>query len=165
MLIPAPAPPAEDPDYVWDVFYHRARLNEYDKIGNIGTLWVFLLSFSLITWLTVSTSSGRAYLRLSPTRFLQSQSPSQKTRPTKTLMVKLKTSSLVMLVTDLRTAEEYYKNDYPDEESPDSSEGSGKYMPMFISFGISSFWHVDAFQELSDYDEMLRDDDSDTAWR
>jgi hypothetical protein len=36
---PAPVLPRDDPDYVWDVFYHRAGLiNEYDAAANIGTL-------------------------------------------------------------------------------------------------------------------------------
>lgn len=39
--MPAPIPPSDDPDYVWDVFYHRAGLlNEYDAAANIGTLYV-----------------------------------------------------------------------------------------------------------------------------
>ena len=38
---PAPVLPRDDPDYVWDVFYHRAGLtNDYDAAANIGTLYV-----------------------------------------------------------------------------------------------------------------------------
>jgi len=41
IITPAPIPPSDDPDYVWDVFYHRAGLlNEYDAAANIGTLYV-----------------------------------------------------------------------------------------------------------------------------
>src|SRR5579863_8896813 len=37
---PAPVLPRDDPDYVWDVFYHRAGLtNDYDTTANIGTLY------------------------------------------------------------------------------------------------------------------------------
>jgi hypothetical protein len=33
--------PSDDPDYVWDVFYHRAGLlNDYDAVTNIATLYV-----------------------------------------------------------------------------------------------------------------------------
>ncbi|KAI0248311.1 hypothetical protein BJV78DRAFT_1237447 [Lactifluus subvellereus] len=36
---PAPFPSRDDPDYVWDVFYHRAGLlNDYDAVANIATL-------------------------------------------------------------------------------------------------------------------------------
>ncbi|KAH9172632.1 hypothetical protein EDB89DRAFT_1964059 [Lactarius sanguifluus] len=36
---PAPIPPRDDPDFVWDVFYHRAGLtNEYDAAAKVATL-------------------------------------------------------------------------------------------------------------------------------
>ena len=38
---PAPLPPTDDPDYVWDVFYHRAGLmDDLEELPalNIGTL-------------------------------------------------------------------------------------------------------------------------------
>lgn len=39
---PAPLPPTDDPDYVWDVFYHRAGLMDDDleelPAVNVGTL-------------------------------------------------------------------------------------------------------------------------------
>jgi hypothetical protein len=37
--IPAPIPPIDDPDYVWDVFYHRAGLPDYEA-ANVATLYV-----------------------------------------------------------------------------------------------------------------------------
>lgn len=38
---PAPILPKDDPDYVWDVFYHRAGLfNDYDFAANVATLYV-----------------------------------------------------------------------------------------------------------------------------
>jgi hypothetical protein len=41
--MPAPFLPSDDPDYVWDVFYHRAGLfNDYDAVANIATLYVNL---------------------------------------------------------------------------------------------------------------------------
>jgi len=41
IITPAPIPQSDDPDYVWDVFYHRAgQFNEYDAAANIGTLYV-----------------------------------------------------------------------------------------------------------------------------
>ena len=40
ITIPAPIVPNDDPDYVWDVFYHRAGLpNDYDG-ANVATLYV-----------------------------------------------------------------------------------------------------------------------------
>jgi hypothetical protein len=39
--MPLPILPRDDPDYVWDVFYHRAGLlNDYDAVGNVATLYV-----------------------------------------------------------------------------------------------------------------------------
>jgi hypothetical protein len=40
IAIPAPVPPIEDPDYVWDVFYHRAGLLDAYDAANVATLYV-----------------------------------------------------------------------------------------------------------------------------
>ena len=37
--MPPPSAPSDDPDYVYDVFYHRAgALLENENVTNIGTL-------------------------------------------------------------------------------------------------------------------------------
>ncbi|KAF8258930.1 hypothetical protein EI94DRAFT_1834689 [Lactarius quietus] len=87
---PIPIPPSDDPDYVWDVFYHRAGLtNEYDAAANVATL----------TGLPNSLADPYA-----------SASESEEEDE----------------ADEDSNAEEYYKNDYPDEESSeyDTSEGS-----------------------------------------
>ena len=38
--MPAPIPPSDDPDYVWDVFYHRAGLPDDYEAANVATLYV-----------------------------------------------------------------------------------------------------------------------------
>lgn len=58
---PAPIPPRDDPDFVWDVFYHRAGLtNEYDAAANVATLYVDpISSFRLLA--VNSGLAGRVY--------------------------------------------------------------------------------------------------------
>jgi hypothetical protein len=88
---PVPIPSSDDPDFVWDVFYHRAGLtNEYDAAANVATL----------TGLPNSIADPYA-----------SASESEEEDE----------------ADEDSNAEEYYKNDYPDEESSeyDTSEGSG----------------------------------------
>ncbi|KAI0056405.1 hypothetical protein BV25DRAFT_1872792 [Artomyces pyxidatus] len=47
VLAPSAEPASPDPDYVWDVFYHRAGLlNEYDGITNVATLTGLPASFA-----------------------------------------------------------------------------------------------------------------------
>jgi hypothetical protein len=62
-VIAAPVPilPSDDPDFVWDVFYHRAGLtNEYDAAANIATLYVeSISSFRLLA--VNSELAGRVY--------------------------------------------------------------------------------------------------------
>lgn len=87
---PVPIPSSDDPDFVWDVFYHRAGLtNEYDAAANVATL----------TGLPNSIADPYA-----------SASESEEEDE----------------ADEDSNAEEYYKNDYPDEESSeyDTSEGS-----------------------------------------
>ncbi|KAI9447352.1 hypothetical protein BJY52DRAFT_1228295 [Lactarius psammicola] len=86
---PAPIPPRGDPDFVWDVFYHRAGLtNEYDAAANVATL----------TGLPDSLADPYA-----------SASESEEEDE----------------ADEDSNAEEYYKNDYPDEESSTyDTEGS-----------------------------------------
>ncbi|KAF8470987.1 hypothetical protein DFH94DRAFT_770526 [Russula ochroleuca] len=86
--IPAPIPPIDDPDYVWDVFYHRAGLPDYEA-ANVATL----------TGLPGPLADG-----YSPTSESEEEDEADEDS----------------------NAEEYYKNDYPDEESSDydASEGS-----------------------------------------
>jgi len=41
IVTPVPILSSDDPDYVWDVFYHRSGLlNDRDAAANIGTLYV-----------------------------------------------------------------------------------------------------------------------------
>ncbi|KAA1473809.1 hypothetical protein DENSPDRAFT_297712 [Dentipellis sp. KUC8613] len=83
-----PATNAEDPDYVWDVFFHRPGALNYASVSNIGTLTGLPASFS------------------DP---FSSDSESEPEDD----------------ADEDSNAEEYYKNDYPDEESHEDSEGSG----------------------------------------
>ncbi|KAI0262443.1 hypothetical protein BC834DRAFT_1002584 [Gloeopeniophorella convolvens] len=90
---PAPIPPTDDPDYVWDVFYHRAGLlNEYDGVTKIATL----------TGLPEPLEDSYA-----------SSSDSEEEDE----------------ADEDSNAEEYYKNDYPDEDSSeyDTSDGSDMF--------------------------------------
>lgn len=87
---PVPIPSSDDPDFVWDVFYHRAGLtNEYDAAAKVA----------MLTGLPDSLADPYA-----------SASESEEEDE----------------ADEDSNAEEYYKNDYPDEESSecDSSEGS-----------------------------------------
>jgi len=88
ITIPVPIPTSDDPDYVWDVFYHRAGLQDYYDAANVGTL----------TGLPGPLADG----------FASDESEEEDEAD------------------EDSNAEEYYKNDYPDEESSDyeASEGS-----------------------------------------
>lgn len=125
---PAPIPPSDDPDFVWDVFYHRAGLtNEYDGAAKVATLYVEpISSFRLL--LVNSKLAGRVCPAHWQTRMLLHPSQRRKTRQMRTRMVH-RTFVHRVFIPDpsLCTAEEYYKNDYPDEESSegDASGGSG----------------------------------------
>ncbi|KAH8994115.1 hypothetical protein EDB86DRAFT_2829930 [Lactarius hatsudake] len=78
---PAPIPPRDDPDYVWDVFYHHAGLtDEYDAAAKVATLT------------GLPNSLADAYASAS-----ESEEEDEADEDS--------------------NAEEYYKNDYPDEES------------------------------------------------
>lgn len=78
---PAPIPQRDDPDFVWDVFYHRAGLtNEYDAAAKVATLT------------GLPNSLADAYASAS-----ESEEEDEADEDS--------------------NAEEYYKNDYPDEES------------------------------------------------
>ncbi|KAH9954000.1 hypothetical protein BC827DRAFT_1245554 [Russula dissimulans] len=80
---PSQIPPRGDPDYVWDVFYHRSGLlNDRDAAANVATL----------TGLPESLADAYA-----------SASESEEEDE----------------ADEDSNAEEYYKNDYPDEESSD----------------------------------------------
>jgi len=76
-------PPSGDPDYVWDVFYHRAGLlNDRDAAANVATLT------------GLPRLLADAYASAS-----ESEEEDEADEDS--------------------NAEEYYKNDYPDEESSD----------------------------------------------
>ena len=164
MPIPAPAPPAEDPDYVWDVFYHRARLNEYDKIGNVGTLWVFSLTLS------DHIAHCLCFIRTGlPASFADPFSSDSESEPEdeadEDSNGKPKTSSLVILVTDPPQRRNTIRTIIRTRKALIHLRAVVSIRQCFINCGVSSFWHADVFHESSDYDEMLRDGDSDTAWR
>ncbi|KAI0291783.1 hypothetical protein B0F90DRAFT_1774468 [Multifurca ochricompacta] len=111
---PAPIPPSDDPDYVWDVFYHRAGLlNDHDAVGNIATL----------TGLPGPLADAYASASESEEEDEADEDSNGTSFPTDAR------------ITLRYAAEEYYKNDYPDEESSDygTSEGSGK-LPARILF-------------------------------
>lgn len=98
---PGPIPPSDDPDFVWDVFYHRAGLtNEYDAAAKVATLT------------GLPNSLADAY---------GSSSESEEEDE----------------ADEDSNAEEYYKNDYPDEESSDydTSEGSDLFLDDSNDYG------------------------------
>ncbi|ETW81994.1 hypothetical protein HETIRDRAFT_451648 [Heterobasidion irregulare TC 32-1] len=108
--MPPPSAPSDDPDYVYDVFYHRAgALLENENVTNIGTLIGLPASFA-------DPNSSDS----------ESEEEDEADEDS--------------------NAEEYYKNDYPEE---DSYEGSS-----------------DEFHEHSEDDDFARDDDHDDhEWR
>ncbi|KAI0051508.1 hypothetical protein FA95DRAFT_1554601 [Auriscalpium vulgare] len=91
ITVPASLPPLDDPDYVWDVFYHRAGLiNEFDNTIHIATLTGLPSSF------------GDPFA---------SDSESEEEDE----------------ADEDSNDEGYYKNDYPDEESSEDSDGSDMF--------------------------------------
>ncbi|KAH9059905.1 hypothetical protein EDB87DRAFT_1684173 [Lactarius vividus] len=90
---PAPIPPRDDPDFVWDVFYHRAGLtNEYDAAAKVATLT------------GLPNSLADAYASAS-----ESEEEDEADEDS--------------------NAEEYYKNDYPDEESSSYDTDGSDFSP------------------------------------
>lgn len=88
----------EDPDYVWDVFFHRpGALQDYSSVGNVGTLyveiahhvsfWVGLIMGFFLSFFLFFFCPGLAFLPLLaiPTSPTLIQSP--KMRQTKTRTV------------------------------------------------------------------------------
>ncbi|KAH9968335.1 hypothetical protein BGW80DRAFT_1254476 [Lactifluus volemus] len=102
IVMPLPILPRDDPDYVWDVFYHRAGLlNDYDAVGNVATLS------------GLPEPLADAYASAS-----ESEEEDEADEDS--------------------NAEEYYKNDYPDEESPDydtSEDGDDNSLRDFDEHG------------------------------
>ncbi|KAI0030269.1 hypothetical protein K488DRAFT_72333 [Vararia minispora EC-137] len=100
---PAPPLPTDDPEYVWDVFYHQAGLaDDYEEMpnANIGTLTGLPASFD------------------DPFSSDEESEPEDEADED----------------SNVTSAEEYYKNDYPDEESDDSGyddDSSGAPCPFF----------------------------------
>ena len=81
---PVPNANAEDEDYVWDVFYQRpTKLSEWNAVANIGTLYVHLYHISH----QVSDVTGSDYPLPRPIQVILTQTPSRKTRLTRTPMV------------------------------------------------------------------------------
>jgi hypothetical protein len=61
ITIPAPILTNDDPDYVWDVFYHRAGLPDDYDTANVATLYVHPTSRN--KWLEMTFGpAGRVYL-------------------------------------------------------------------------------------------------------
>ncbi|KAH9954006.1 hypothetical protein BC827DRAFT_1245594 [Russula dissimulans] len=87
---PSQIPPRGDPDYVWDVFYHRlGLLNDRDGAANVATL----------TGLPESLADAYASASESEEEDEADEDSNDAARFN-------------------CTSEEYYKDDYPDEESP-----------------------------------------------
>ncbi|KAI0316267.1 hypothetical protein OF83DRAFT_262772 [Amylostereum chailletii] len=110
-----PVPPTDDPDYVWDIFYHRAGLdNDEIKAVNIATLTGLPASFS------------------------DPYSSDSDTEPEDD-------------ADEDSNAEEFYRNDYPEDEESDWDSDNG-----------------DSFHEHSDYDDLSHRDDFNSGehdWR
>jgi hypothetical protein len=54
---PSQIPPRGDPDYVWDVFYHRlGLLNDRDGAANVATLYVKPAVFYEMSEMTIGTA-------------------------------------------------------------------------------------------------------------
>ena len=108
-------------DYVWDVFYHRpASLSEWNSVAaRTGTMCVsaFANFVNYRLWVQVPV-----YLAHSSTRMIQIQDQKQKTRLMRIRMVGAVVSWFPLPW--VFPAEEYYKNDYPDEDY-DSESASG----------------------------------------
>ncbi|KAG1880718.1 hypothetical protein C8R48DRAFT_172108 [Suillus tomentosus] len=122
------APPVED--YVWDVFYRRpCTLSEWNSVANIGTLE------GLPPSLDDPYSSDS-----------DSEEEDNADEDSNGISVVWHQSLHLM---QYFPAEEYYKNDYPDEDDSDDSEGS------------------DVFHESSEAEDDLQYDnrDEDNYWR
>lgn len=57
----------------------------------------------------------------------------------------------VRLTYGFSVAEEYYKNDYPEEDDPSSDSGQ-PFLPLII---IPLILVIDEFHESSDYEDMM----------
>ncbi|KAG2115471.1 hypothetical protein DEU56DRAFT_761709 [Suillus clintonianus] len=123
------APPAED--YVWDVFYRRpCTLSEWNSAANIGMLE------GLPPSLDDPNSSDS-----------ESEEEDEADEDSNGIHV---VWHEILHLTQRFPAEEYYKNDYPDEDDSNDSEGS------------------DIFHESSEAEDDLRYDnlsDEDNYWR
>ena len=134
---PTLPPSTSDGDYVWDVFYHRpATLSEWNEVANVGTLSVVSISLFQNPF-TPSLFSGLDFPLHSElfTILLQIRKKRKKMKQMKILTVSGLHLWLAILGKDSsasHVAEEYYKNDYPDEI--DSSESSGKRLnPCYMA--------------------------------
>ncbi|KAI0271794.1 hypothetical protein BGY98DRAFT_1006032 [Russula aff. rugulosa BPL654] len=119
ITIPPPILTNDDPDYVWDVFYHRAGLTDRYDAANVATL----------TGLPGPLADG----------FTSADESEEEDG-----------------ADEDSNAEEYYKNDYPDEESSDydaSEESDGAFSVPCSSlfFFRSSSVHIDLIRD--DFDE------------
>jgi hypothetical protein len=135
---PAPVLPRDDPDYVWDVFYHRAGLiNEYDAAANIGTVYVnprYPSKGVRKDDLRLQDGSPRATDgRICLCVRIRGGGRSGR-RFEWCVTFSIRCPSRTTGGFSVYAAEEYYKNDYPDEESSDhdGSEGSDGAYPIRI---------------------------------
>ncbi|KAH9043526.1 hypothetical protein EDB83DRAFT_2318014 [Lactarius deliciosus] len=108
---PAPIPPRDDPDFVWDVFYHRAGLT--NEIRCRRKSCDVTVGRELLARRTgLPNSLADAYASASESEEEDEADEDSNGAPHSRSQSFISDYSVFG-----RTAEEYYKNDYPDEES------------------------------------------------
>jgi hypothetical protein len=133
---PAPLPPTDDPEYVWDVFYHRAGLaDDYEEKPNvnIATLCASLLQTNCAPLKFVRTGLPASFddPDSSDDESELEDEADEDSNGTITLAF---SANIIQCPSSTNPAEEYYKNDYPEEDSDDSgSSGMFKYLRALIT--------------------------------
>lgn len=113
-------------DYVWDVFYHRpATLSEWNDVANVGTVYV-VHALVIVLELILAIEPGFPH-RLGMVTILCLTLMKNWTKLMRTRMVNFLILFKNEAVHILFLAEEYYKNDYPEDED------SGRNLCLIIT--------------------------------
>jgi len=119
----------EDDDYVWDLFYHKpGTVSDWTQTATVGTMLV-TFQFSAPQSLTILAYTEQDFLHLGPRKIpILMRTLKLRMKQTKTQIVSKSYVYHCVLICSTCSAEGYYKNDYPDEESESDSEHSGRFI-------------------------------------
>jgi hypothetical protein len=123
-------------DYVWDVFYHRpVTLSEWNEVANVGTLCVSPQFVAFSIWYTFR--SGLPPSITDPYDSASESEEEDEADEDSNGSILTLFQIWILCLTVFLKAEEYYKNDYPDEDESfsEDSAGSGTHvLSLTLSF-------------------------------